>query len=183
MFAKRVSDGVDWYEYIYNGAVFAPNSIKATVNDGAIVAATRDASRLFPQSCTVLEITEDNSTDDPQSAYAGRRYDPEGNVIAAEPPPPPPLPITRRQLLIGLSQEGFITSQEAIDSARGVGVPSGVQEVIDQLPTQSDKDAATITWYAMSQAEPGNQLVALLAAKRGLSSDQIADLFRSWILL
>lgn len=183
IFCKRDADGTDWYEFIYNGAVFAPNSIKLTVLDGKVGAATRDASRLFPQSCALLEITEDNSTEDVQEAYGGRLYDVATNTLSSAPALAPAPPITRRQLLIGLSQEGFITSQEAIDSARGVGIPVGIQEVIDELPTQAEKDAATITWYAMSEAEPTNQLVGLLAAKRGMTCAQTDDLFRQWSLL
>lgn len=60
MFAKRDSDGVDWYDYIESGKNFTEGSAKLTLMTGAaglqVMAANTEAAFLFPQGCTVLEV-------------------------------------------------------------------------------------------------------------------------------
>ena len=86
LFCQRTSDGMDWYEFIYynSGApresdaaknIFAPGSIKITVEKNIVNTATRDESLLFPQGMTVVEVTGD-STSDPHAKYGGKVYDP-----------------------------------------------------------------------------------------------------------
>ncbi|MCA1458102.1 hypothetical protein I6F35_33755 [Bradyrhizobium sp. BRP22] len=88
MFCKRESDGQDWYEYVHGGAVFAPNAITATVDiDGRVQAVTREADRLFPQSCLLIEILGDNETGDVQAAYGGKLYDPVAGTLSTFTPP------------------------------------------------------------------------------------------------
>lgn len=49
-------DGVDWYDY---QETFSSNKLKVQVNKtGEVVAASRDASKLFPENCIVIEIEE-----------------------------------------------------------------------------------------------------------------------------
>ncbi|MGX9427978.1 hypothetical protein [Bradyrhizobium sp. LeoA1S1] len=121
MFCKRDVDGVDWYEYIYNGAVFAPNSIKASVNDGRVVAATRDASRLFPQNCTLIEITEDSSTDDPQATYGGKLYDATAGAIV-DVPLPVKMVASARQIRLAMNQLGLRDEIEAYVASQLIDV-------------------------------------------------------------
>lgn len=102
-------------------------------------------------------------------------------------PPPPPVPsqVTRRQMLLGLVNGGFITSAEGIAAAQTGAVPATVQAVINTLSTQAAKDAATITWASMSVCERSNSLVAALAAAQNppLTSAQIDALFQNWVTL
>ncbi|SDK40086.1 hypothetical protein [Bradyrhizobium ottawaense] len=114
----------------------------------------------------------------------------DGKVSAAPvlndipPPPPPPVPtLTRRQMLIGLSSAGLITAQEAIDSAKMVGVPTAVQAVIDSLPMQEMKDQATITWFAMSQVVRSDPMVEALRVNANLTAEQVDGLFFQWASL
>jgi hypothetical protein len=86
IFCRRDSDGVDWYQYIHGKtAKLKGDSIKVTVLDGIVRAASRDASMLFPQNCTVLELIGDN-TMDAQTAYGGKLYDARTNMLAEAPP-------------------------------------------------------------------------------------------------
>ena len=101
-------------------------------------------------------------------------------------PPMPPVVIptlSRRQMLIGLSSAGLISAQEAIDSAKVVGVPAAVQVVIDSLPTQSLKDQAIITWFAMSQVVRTDPMVEALRVNANLTAEQVDDLFFQWATL
>jgi hypothetical protein len=85
-------------------------------------------------------------------------------------------------MLIGLVQGGFITAAEGIAAAQTGAVPAAVQAVIDTLPSQAAKDAATITWASMSECDRDNALVAALAAAHSppLTSAQVDALFQNW---
>ncbi|WP_441252411.1 hypothetical protein AB8A28_14005 [Tardiphaga sp. 71_E8_N1_1] len=184
-FCKSDIDGVDWYDYQRVGDL-SHESVKAVCfNEGGfwiVKIATVDGSRLFPEGRRVIEIY-DGDLDAPQDAYGGMVYDPATNTLSAYTPPAAvPNEITRRQLLIGLQSVGLITAQEAIDSSRGVGVPAGIQAVINELPTAALKTAATITWYSMSVAYRSDPLVAALAAAQdpAVPSEQIDQYWRDW---
>lgn len=130
-------------------------------------------------------LTAFDDSPDNRLRYGVDAFTAAGGLIDPYVAPPPPVPesVTRRQMLIGLATAGFITTAEAIAAAQSGAVPAAVQAVFDALPTQADKDAAAITWAAMSVAERGNALVAALAAAQGLSSAQVDDLFRAWAIL
>jgi hypothetical protein len=62
-FAKRESDGVDWYQFIRTEGSFAEGSVLATAmwqdfyNEFVVGPAVYDAQRLFPANQILLEIT------------------------------------------------------------------------------------------------------------------------------
>jgi hypothetical protein len=91
MFARRASDGVDWYEYVRSGQNFAGDSVKMTVVDGTVAAAVTDPQRLFPGGATVLEVAGP-ALGDPQEAFGGKLYDPGSKSFRDPPPPPAPGP-------------------------------------------------------------------------------------------
>ncbi|WP_028165495.1 hypothetical protein [Bradyrhizobium elkanii] len=130
MFCKRDVDGVDWYDYIYNGAVFAPNSIKASVNDGRVTVATRDVSRLFPQNCTLIEITEDNSIDDPQATFGGKMYDATTGEIV-DVPTPVKMVASARQIRLAMNQLGLRDEIEAWVASQPIDVRDSWQFTIE----------------------------------------------------
>jgi hypothetical protein len=63
MFARRESDGVDWYDYVNSGRHFQTSSVKLTVMarepGGPLIvsAPATDATMLFPANHRVIEIT------------------------------------------------------------------------------------------------------------------------------
>ena len=85
LFCKN-EDGVDWYDYLRDDE-FAPSSIKLTVLEGVVCAATRDASMLFPQNCRVLEVIG-GQVADPQAKYGDMIYDAKASGFAPQPPLP-----------------------------------------------------------------------------------------------
>lgn len=89
LFARRESDGKDWYEYIREEGAFQEGSIKLTVFDGDVVgAAVFEADRLWPgYGQRVLEIIGITSAD-PQKEFGNKLYD-QVTSSFAEPPPPP----------------------------------------------------------------------------------------------
>jgi hypothetical protein len=74
MFAERIPDNVDWYDYVNSGENFAEDSVVMTVVDGVVAAATMDPTALFPAGATVLEIPQ-MVLHDPQEAFGDKSYD------------------------------------------------------------------------------------------------------------
>jgi hypothetical protein len=83
MFSKRTSDGADWYEFVAGNA-FTSASIKMTVHEGIVQAVSRDASRLFPQNCRVIELVGDPAHD-VHARYHGMVYDEKALSLSAAP--------------------------------------------------------------------------------------------------
>jgi hypothetical protein len=96
LFARRESDGVDWYDYIRDEKNFAGDSVKFTVlwqdiHNGYIVnVASRDPSRLFPAGGLVREIIDYHGGDDLHLELRNKLYNPDTHTLHAPPPPPPP---------------------------------------------------------------------------------------------
>jgi hypothetical protein len=90
MFAQREGDAADWYDYVNSGEHFAPDSIKMTVVDGVVAAATVDPTALFPAGATVLEVGGAPARD-PQAAFGRKVYD--GNKFNDPPPLDIPNPV------------------------------------------------------------------------------------------
>lgn len=155
MFCMRDSDGIDWYEYIYNGAPFAPGSIKITVHDGIATNAVRDESLLFPQSVLLLEVTGD-ATADPLEAYRGLAYDEATNTLS---PPAPTVPqsVTPVQGRIALLNAGLLDSATAAVEAAG--------------------GATAIWWEYAAEWERNNSILVTMGTALGLTSTQIDQLF------
>lgn len=99
MFARRESDGMDWYDYVAPGTTnFAVGTVKFAAmwrdNVGAYVVgpAVYDASAIFPADHIVGEI-DDYVGDDPQTDIGNMIYDPATGDFRSQPPPPPPPPL------------------------------------------------------------------------------------------
>lgn len=94
-FARRTTDGVDWYEFRNNIAEFAKDSIVCTVlldpSDGVetVKAVFRDETMIFPAGSRVIEVRGFDETDPkPHNTLAWMIYDPESQTLL----PPAPLP-------------------------------------------------------------------------------------------
>jgi hypothetical protein len=81
LFARRASDGMDWYDYVNAGTHFQPGNVvlAALYRDisGQYVVgpATRDPTGIFPQGCIVHEVT-DYAGSDPQADLGSKAFDP-----------------------------------------------------------------------------------------------------------
>ena len=91
MFARRESDGVDWYDYSRDRKSFGIDTVKFTVmwqearNGFVVGAATRDVTQIFPAGQMVLELTEFHGKD-PQAELEVKRYDPDTHTLHDLPP-------------------------------------------------------------------------------------------------
>jgi hypothetical protein len=81
MFARRDSDGVDWYDYVHSGSNFNSAYVKITAfyrtstAQYIVGAATYDATAMFPAGCIVHEVT-DYAGSDPQTDLGSKAFDP-----------------------------------------------------------------------------------------------------------
>ena len=81
LFAKRESDGWDWYDYTRHPSspFVSPDTVKFTAMllDGSYLvgAAVYDPTRLFPPGQSVYEIT-DYTGNNPQADFGNKVYDP-----------------------------------------------------------------------------------------------------------
>ena len=86
MFTRRAGDGIDWYDYVKSEKRFAANSVKMTVVNGVVGAATTDPTMLWPGNAVVLEVS-DVETDNPQKLFGDKVYDAENKTFKARPLP------------------------------------------------------------------------------------------------
>lgn len=87
--------------------------------------------------------------------------------------------LSRRQLLIGLADKGWVTEAEAIAAAGTGAMPLAVETAIGALDP-ADLVRARITWAAMSEAQRLDPLVALLAAAQGVGEAEIDAFFTTY---
>jgi hypothetical protein len=96
LFARRESDGVDWYDYVRDENSFVADSVKFTAtwqdihNGYTIGLATRDPTMLFPAGALLREIIDYHGSDDLRLELGNRLYNPDTHTLHALPPPPPP---------------------------------------------------------------------------------------------
>jgi hypothetical protein len=122
-FIRRESDGQDWYEYVNRGVEdahahyrdqahpFEPDSVKCVIEIKSsraeeartpiIRAAAVDATRLHPQDCQLIELTDMKRPQDEEALiteFANRKIDLKTGKVGEEwqPPPPPKPPIDDR---------------------------------------------------------------------------------------
>lgn len=109
LFARRASDGKDWYKYLREEGSFTEGSIILTVYQGDIVGtATRDPTAIFPgHDARVLEIIGVEGIADPLKEFGNKLYD-EVTGEFHEPPPP--------QRVQGPSVEELLKRIEALEA-------------------------------------------------------------------
>jgi len=105
LFARRESDGQDWYDYVNPPATnFATDTVKfmAIWRDyayGYVVGpAVYDATLLWPPGHLVWEIT-DYVGNDPQADFGNKLYNPDTGEFTDQGPHPAPVSPSREMLL------------------------------------------------------------------------------------
>jgi hypothetical protein len=91
LFARRTGDGVDWYVYVNAGKSFSAGTVKMTLIDNVVAAATTDPTALFPGGAAVLEVSG-APAGNPQENFGGKVYDPATKSFSD--PPEPEIPAT-----------------------------------------------------------------------------------------
>lgn len=86
MYARRKSDGTDWYDFVHPNDKFAKGSVIATIVKtelGLMIgAAVYEGDRLFPES-HLIEI-QGYEGNNPQKSFGSHFYDPVTNTISED---------------------------------------------------------------------------------------------------
>ncbi|UYO50340.1 hypothetical protein KQX64_07130 [Rhodopseudomonas palustris] len=112
---------------------------------------------------------------------------PEGREFADPPDIDPVLPapmITRKQLIIGLLTDGFITPEEAMAAAQTGAVPAVIQEIYDaQISDPVEKAKAVVTWASMRDVLRRDPLTLLIQQDRGMTDAEVDVMWNRWASL
>jgi hypothetical protein len=202
LFLRRVTDHVDWYEFVRVGHGFEPDSLKATVGQivlgqqlGAIStfiqrnagkwiiqAVADEIDRLFPQNNLLIEIKDvDPNIGDPQAAFGQRVFDPDTNEIG-DVLPAPLMPLSRRQFFQIGAVKGLITYDEALAAVQHGAIPASVEAYINSLPADQQFGARMLVAGA-SEFDRYNPMTESLAHFLGLTDDDLDALWQEGALL
>lgn len=165
LFARRVSDALDWYEFAWSPESWHEDSLKATClvsEAGSLCAAiVRDVPTLFPPANgRIIEILGHDPADPtPHKAYEGKLVNLEAGTFAA-PPSPPVLRVSSAQAQTALYQKGLLPMVRAIVQAH------------PYEPVRIFFNSATF-W------EKANPYVQAIAEELGLKPAQLDALFEA----
>lgn len=180
MFARRVSDGKDWYELAHDPTTWTPYSVTATLMPtpaGLLVqSAVRDASRIFPAGSHLIEIIGiDPAIEKPHKLFEQQICDIAAGTFA---PPPATVPqtISDRQFFQLLAERGIITEAEALDAVGPGIMPKAMMALIDKLP-QDKRFAAKMLVTGASTYERSSPFATLIGQLYGWSD---ADIDQAW---
>jgi hypothetical protein len=113
MYAKRVTDDVDWYTYQRSTDLLTSATVKITLmdinGDLTVQATQRDGSMIWPASQRLIEIDMDGD----HEVLRRRRFD----MVSGEFAEPAPAPVLRADLLIEMHHMGLLDVwEEAVNN-------------------------------------------------------------------
>jgi hypothetical protein len=185
LFCRRESDAEDWYQF---ARAMPANTIKATVDDTFIIQAVSvEADRLFPQNCRLIEITGSDAADNDAAfaAFNGKLYDPTTTTIGDKYEPAKAMPtLTRKQVILGLLTDGFISASEAVAAAQTGAEPAAIKAIFDGSITDPVQRAtATVTWASMRDVIRTDSLTRMIQASRNMSDADTDAMWLRWSAL
>lgn len=179
VYCRRDTDQMDWYQFLQSNMLQA-NTVKMTVRQNAsnnwiIQAVVREADRLFPTGCLLIE---DDSIGDvnPQQHYGQLMYLSGNNNPYQSQPVPVPQVISRREFYQALAVQGQISNSDALAAVSTGTIPPVFNTAISSLPANEQFNAQMVLAGAPTFYR-GNPLVALLGSGLGWSNTQIDALW------
>lgn len=109
----------------------------------------------------------------------------EGEWRPVQPAPTPvPQELSFAQFVIGLTETGWITDAEAEAWLGGNALPAAVEAALGQIPAQVSGQKPRLRARARalrpSVVMRNNELLAMMAAQRGATQEQLDNLFRTY---
>lgn len=177
LFARRVQDQVDWYEF---QRTLTGNDVYMTVMEmepthHVVQAATRDATALFPAHALLLSV-QGIADSDPFEAYHGREYFPLTKTFGDK--WVPLAAISDRQFFQALALWNVITKQEALDAVKTGALPAAMQAFVDAIVDPDERFNAQMLLSGATTFERNHPLVEPFGVAFGFTHDQIDDLWR-----
>jgi len=162
MFTRRVSDGVDWYDFARNPGSWAEGSVKATLLQSAIgdvaMSLVRDEHMLFPANGRLIEILGiDPDEADPHSLLKGKLC----NLATGEFTDPPKPAVTK------------VSAAQAVTALFNRGLLPMVESIALTHPYPPVK----IFFQRANDWEIGNPYVQAIALELGMDDVQLQSLF------
>lgn len=184
MFMRRVSDGVDWYEYRNAGTNFQAGSVLSCTllnpSDGieTLKAVVRDVSQLTPAGQRVIEIFGFDPADDkPWNTLAWMTYDPIAKTLGP-PAPDPVLSVKDYQFAGQAAAEGIISSDDALQWVTVGKVPQVLIDAVKANVTDPERQGRVLLFLAGTTIYPRNhELTPILAASFGKDTPEKLDAF------
>jgi hypothetical protein len=108
VFSRRVSDGVDWYDYVNSPTSFGKTTLKINVfvEDGITVVkrAFRDKNMAWQMNMQIIELDDGRVDEGPIWDYIGKQYNPATHTISEIPPKVTPVTIPTSASKLGLKR-------------------------------------------------------------------------------
>ena len=145
---------------------------------GFVFSMTDDIEQSQIAGADIIGIDEDfGFTSGPGGTVYGKLWN--GTAIV-EPPVIEPVPddISRRQFFQQLFVLEIITKPEALTAIPGLNIPPPLQAIIDQLPTQSDRDSAEMLVIGAQNFNRLHPLSETVRLSLGWSVEQKDDFWR-----
>jgi hypothetical protein len=171
-FAKRDSDGVDWYQFRTDPAAFTPGFLLALIapdsfsSNGIVQGVYRGVVNTpGPGGFRLIEI-EDLDPDDPvpHKLYEQRVFDP-ATLTIGDPWKPPIIAVSDYQFAGQANAEGIITDKETDDWVGSGIVPESLVEAVKKAVTDPERQRRVILFLKGTKAFPQfHELTPLLAA-------------------
>lgn len=134
IFAKRVSDGVDWYGYQRSTDILTSSSVKVTLmdvnGDLTVMATQRDGSMIWPANQKLIEFELDGD----HEFLRRKRF----NFATGEFRDAYPDPVLRSDLLIEMHHAGVLDNWER-SLKSGTDIPSQISLNSERPMTEEDE--------------------------------------------
>lgn len=187
-FARRDTDGVDWYQFRSDPTSFTPGYLLATVSpdffssNGVVQGVYRGVENTpGPGGMRLIEI-EDLTPDDPvpHKLYEQRVFDPVALTIG-EPWKPPIMAVADYQFAGQANAEGILTDKETDDWVGTGVVPESLIVAVKQQVTDPERQRRVILFLKGTKSFPQfHELTPLLAASFGKNTpEKVATFFEA----
>lgn len=182
-FARRLSDGQDWYEYLKTKP-FPSTSIVATVlldpsnSVETVKAVFRDPTMIFPHSQRVIEIVGHDVDDDkPHNEFAWMTYDPATKTLG-DPLPQPIISVHDYQFAGQAAAEKIITDDDADKWVTTGVIPERLVAAVQQAVPDAERQRRVLLFLKGTTVFPRfHELTPLLAASFGKDTPAKVDAF------
>ncbi|RUP22648.1 hypothetical protein [Methylobacterium sp.] len=185
LFARRKSDGVDWYDFRKAANSFTPGYLLAMTSEDpfskfrVVQGVYRDrTAAAVPTNLQVIEIEDINPNDaTPWKQYEQRAFDP-STLTIGDLWTRPVISVQDYQFAGQANAEGILTDEETDDWVGSGVVPQSLVDAVKKLITDKDRQRRVLLFLRGTKSFPRfHELTPLLAASFGKDTPEKVDAF------